>query len=191
MVQIRKNAARIGKSMIWSLVVITGSACSAPPHYVRASHYASDNDTRYENDDSRYDTRSNKDSDYRPANRYGRSIVSAARKQLGIRYRFGGKTPYQGFDCSGLVWYTHKQNGIKVPRNSYRQLQQAEPVRLSRIRPGDLLFFDLGTRKISHVAIYVGNRRFIHAPSSGKRVKYASLDNPYWRGRLVAAGRYR
>ncbi len=122
--------------------------------------------------------------------RVGLAIVRVARRQIGVRYHFGGKTPLQGFDCSGLVWYTHRQNGITVPRNSHRQLQAARPVRLSRIRPGDLLFFDLGTRKISHVGIYVGNGRFIHAPSSGKRVTYARLDNPYWRERLVAAGRF-
>jgi cell wall-associated NlpC family hydrolase len=182
MVQIRKNAALLGKSLIWSLIVITGSACSAPPHYVRARHYAAETDLRYRDNES--------DSDYRAARNYGNSIIRTAKRQVGIRYRFGGKTPYQGFDCSGLVWYTHKQNGISVPRNSLRQMQQSEPVHLSRIRPGDLLFFDLGTRKVSHVAIYIGNRRFIHAPSSGKHVKYASLDNPYWRKHLVAAGRY-
>jgi cell wall-associated NlpC family hydrolase len=108
---------------------------------------------------------------------------------LGTPYRYGGAGP-NGFDCSGLVSYAYRSAGIRVPRSSGEQFRQAEKVPLSKLQPGDLLFFRLNPPKISHVAIYDRNGRFIHAPSSGKRVSYASLDNPYWRKHLVGAGRF-
>jgi murein DD-endopeptidase len=115
--------------------------------------------------------------------------VQIARHQLGAPYRYGGDTP-RGFDCSGLVYYAYHRAGIDVPRTTRQQLRYARPVAMSRLEPGDLLFFRVSRRKPSHVGIYVGHDRFIHAPSSGKRVSYASLDNPYWSERIVAAGRF-
>jgi len=117
------------------------------------------------------------------------SIIATARQQLGTPYRYGGSTP-TGFDCSGLVSYAYHSVGIQVPRTSSEQFRQAAKVPLKKLRPGDLLFFRLSPPKISHVAIYDRGGRFIHAPSSGKRVSYASLENPYWRKHLVGAGRF-
>jgi len=117
------------------------------------------------------------------------SVIDSARKMLGVPYRYGGATP-SGFDCSGLVSYAYRSVGIPVPRTSRDQYRQAAKVSLQQLRPGDLLFFRLSPPKISHVAIYDRDGRFIHAPSSGKQVSYASLDNPYWRKHLVAAGRF-
>lgn len=122
------------------------------------------------------------------ANRQGRQIVAQARRQLGIPYRYGGANP-RGFDCSGLVHYTHRQVGFKVPRNTQRQYHAARTVSLRALQPGDLLFFKIDDSKPSHVGIYEGNGVFIHAPSSGKRVSRARLSNPYWRVRLLKAGR--
>ena len=118
----------------------------------------------------------------------GQRAVYAAYRQLGTRYRYGGDTP-DGFDCSGLVQYAYRRAGIAIPRTTHQQLRRAHPVALSALRPGDLLFFRVSREKISHVAIYAGEGRFIHAPSSGKEVSYASLDNPFWRQRFIAAGR--
>ncbi len=117
------------------------------------------------------------------------TVIGTARKMLGAPYRFGGATP-SGFDCSGLVSYVYRSAGIRVPRSSNEQFRQSAPVSLQNLRPGDLLFFRLSPPKVSHVGIYDRDGRFIHAPSSGKRVSYASLDNPYWKEHLVAAGRF-
>jgi cell wall-associated NlpC family hydrolase len=117
------------------------------------------------------------------------SVLGTARQMLGTPYRYGGSSP-SGFDCSGLVSYAYRSVGIRVPRTSSEQFRQAQRVPLQNLQPGDLLFFRLSPPKISHVAIYDRDGRFIHAPSSGKRVSYASLDNPYWRQHLVGAGRF-
>lgn len=117
------------------------------------------------------------------------TVIGTARQMLGAPYRYGGTSP-GGFDCSGLVNYAYRSAGIRIPRTSSEQFQQSNRVSLQDLQPGDLLFFRLSPPKISHVAIYDRDGRFIHAPSSGKRVSYASLDNPYWRKHLVGAGRF-
>ncbi len=115
--------------------------------------------------------------------------LAEAASMLGKPYRYGGATP-RGFDCSGLVYYAYRRAGIAVPRTTREQYRHAEHIAVSSIRPGDLLFFRIHSRGISHVAIYAGQGRIIHAPSSGKQVTYARLDSPYWRRHLAAAGRY-
>jgi murein DD-endopeptidase len=111
-----------------------------------------------------------------------------ATKMLGKPYHYGGASP-QGFDCSGLVYYAYHQAGYKVPRTSQQQYRDSLPVKRAYIREGDLLFFRI-EGKVSHVGVYLGDNRFIHAPSSGKRVAIASLDDPYWKQRLTKAGRF-
>ncbi len=118
----------------------------------------------------------------------GERAVYAAYRQLGTPYRYGGSTP-DGFDCSGLIQYAYRRAGIDIPRTTRQQLRQAQPVSLSTLRPGDLVFFRVSRRKVSHVGIYAGGGRFIHAPSSGKQVSYANLNNPFWHQRIIAAGR--
>ena len=117
-------------------------------------------------------------------------LVAHAERMLGRPYRFGGETPRQGFDCSGLVYFSHRQLGIAVPRTSHDQRRHSRAVPLASLRPGDLVFFNLSGAKAGHVGIYVGNGRFIHAPSSGKRVSVSRLDNPYWRRHLAGAGSF-
>ena len=124
-----------------------------------------------------------------PARAGGHKGLDIAAGLLGVPYQYGGASP-RGFDCSGLVYYSYRKAGIQVPRTTGAQFHYARPVQRSRLRPGDLLFFRLTSRAVSHVGIYAGNSRFIHAPSRGKRVSYGSLDNPYWQQRIVAAGRY-
>jgi len=114
--------------------------------------------------------------------------LSIARDMLGVPYRYGGATP-RGFDCSGLVYYSYRKAGIAVPRTTYGQYRQSQRVKLSSLQPGDLIFFSISRNTLSHVGIYVDGKRFIHAPSGGKRVAYASLDNPYWETRVIGAGR--
>ena len=117
------------------------------------------------------------------------TVVVTAREMLGAPYRYGGTTP-RGFDCSGLVWYSHQRAGIAVPRRSRQQMSSVRQVGMGSLRGGDLLFFSIDGRASYHVGIYVGDGRFIHAPSSGKKVSSARLDNPYWRSRFLRAGNY-
>lgn len=116
--------------------------------------------------------------------------LAIARTMLGAPYHYGGASP-RGFDCSGLVYYSYRKAGIKVPRTTREQYRQSRHVDLDHLRPGDLVFFRISRAKPSHVGIYVGGGRFIHAPSRGKRVSYASLDDPYWKVRVIGAGRFR
>ncbi len=115
-------------------------------------------------------------------------VIRHARDMIGKPYRFGGTTP-RGFDCSGLVFYSYQKAGIVVPRTTREQYQFAQPVPEDQLQPGDLLFFRLNKSSVSHVAIYVGDGEFIHAPSTGKRVTQTSMDDPFWRPRLVRTGR--
>jgi cell wall-associated NlpC family hydrolase len=114
--------------------------------------------------------------------------AAIAQSMAGSPYRYGGATP-RGFDCSGLVYYAYRKAGISVPRTTQAQYRRSQRIALANIHRGDLLFFKLAARGVSHVGIYTGNGKFIHAPSSGKRVAYAQLENPYWKQRLLAAGR--
>jgi murein DD-endopeptidase len=117
-----------------------------------------------------------------------RAAVHAA-GMVGKPYRFGGADPSTGFDCSGLVHYSFRKAGLVVPRSTDAQRRASRPVRLSELQRGDLLFFDQQGKKNSHVGIYVANGEFVHAPSSGKRVRRDRLDAPYWRRHISEARR--
>lgn len=112
-----------------------------------------------------------------------------AANMVGKPYRYGGASPASGFDCSGLVHYSYQQAGLSVPRTTEQQLRASSPVRGSNLQRGDLLFFDQEGKKKSHVGIYLGNGKFVHAPSSGKRVRTDSLDSRYWRRHLAEVRR--
>jgi len=115
--------------------------------------------------------------------------ASVAATLIGSPYRYGGASP-RGFDCSGLVYYSYRKAGIHVPRTTQAQLRNAYRIPLNQLQPGDLVFFKLDRRPVSHVGIYAGNDRFIHAPSRGKQVSFTTMSDPYWQARLVGAGRY-
>ena len=108
------------------------------------------------------------------------SLVAFARAQVGRRYRIGGTTPERGFDCSGLVKYVLDAFKVRVPRTSIEQSRvgAALPRDPAQLRPGDLLLFGRPTDGVSHVGIYVGNGRFIHASSVAGRVIESRLDRP-------------
>lgn len=118
----------------------------------------------------------------------GSEIVIRAISLLGAPYQFGGSGPTT-FDCSGLVQFVHHEIGIDVPRTAAEQYRAAAPVRLDDIEPGDLLFFRISGKRISHVAIYAGNGRFVHAPQTGRPIELRTLDDDYYRPRLAGAGR--
>jgi cell wall-associated NlpC family hydrolase len=118
------------------------------------------------------------------------SVIEVARSMLGVRYRYGGRAPEEGFDCSGLVVYSYQRAGVRgLPRSARDLERRATPVSLNALQPGDLLFFRSSGSKASHVAVYEGDRHFIHAPSSGKGVERVAFDHVYWGPRISRAGR--
>lgn len=119
----------------------------------------------------------------------GPEIARTAESFVGAPYRYGGSGP-DAFDCSGLVYFVHRRHGIDVPRTAAQQYAAATPVRTRELRPGDLVFFRLEGRKVSHVGIYAGGDRFVHAPQSGGQVRFARLDEDYFRRSFAGAGRF-
>ena len=111
-----------------------------------------------------------------------------AQTMIGKPYRYGGTSP-KGFDCSGLVFYSYKQAGVALPHSTDKQRSAARSIKLAELRRGDLLFFNQEGKKYGHVAIYVGDGKFVHAPSSGKSVLSDRLDSPYWKKHLSEARR--
>ena len=120
----------------------------------------------------------------------GQKILRTAEHQIGTPYRYGGSHPDRGFDCSGLVAWSHGRHGIEVPRTAHAQSRKASPVDPSQLTEGDLVFFRFGGQRVSHVGIYAGDGRFLHAPKNGGHVSYAALDDPYWQRHLAGAGRF-
>jgi cell wall-associated NlpC family hydrolase len=117
----------------------------------------------------------------------GARIAATAKAMVGKPYRYGASGP-RAFDCSGLVYFAHRKAGLHVPRTAETQYRSATPVPLRALQAGDLVFFRI-EGKLSHVGLYTGGGRFVHAPSSGRNVMISSLDNVYWRERLVGSGR--
>ena len=118
----------------------------------------------------------------------GERVAEEALAMLGKPYRYGGASPLTGFDCSGLVWYSFLQTGISVPRTSTDQYRAARKIALADALEGDILFFE-DEDKLSHIGIYVGGGRFVHAPATGRTVSIADLDNAYYQRHLIGVGR--
>lgn len=109
---------------------------------------------------------------------------------LGVHYRLGGRSPETGFDCSGLVAHVFERAwGLLLPRNTAGQRHVGRPVALKELQPGDLVFYNTRNRPYSHVGIYVGEGRFVHAPRPGGYVRMESVRTPYWRARFNGARR--
>ncbi len=106
----------------------------------------------------------------------------------GVPYRLGGADP-AGFDCSGLVQYVFAQYGVAVPRVVEQQYEIGDKVKDKNIKPGDLLFFSTKGSGATHVAIAVGEDRFVHAPNSRGVVRVEALTSEYWGSHYVGARR--
>lgn len=119
----------------------------------------------------------------------GVMLLRVAESRIGTPYRYGGAGP-DAFDCSGLVSYAHRELGVSVPRTAAEQFAAATPVPRQELRPGDLVFFRLSGRQVSHVGIYAGGDRFVHAPQRGGHVREASLDQEVFRRGFAGAGRF-
>lgn len=118
----------------------------------------------------------------------GEEVALRAIALVGKPYRYGG-ADLEGFDCSGLVYYIYHQLGIDIPRTAADQHRLAARVSRDELMPGDLVFFRISRKRISHVGIYVGDNRFVHAPQSGKRIVLRALDETYYTKHWVSAGR--
>ena len=117
----------------------------------------------------------------------GQRAASIAIHQVGVPYRYGGSAP-TGFDCSGLVHYSYQRAGKAVARTTAQLWNSTSAVDRRDMRPGDVLFFRI-EGKMSHVGIYIGDNRFVHAPSSGKSVSIESLSSDFYRSAFIRAGR--
>lgn len=107
--------------------------------------------------------------------------LAFALSHVGVRYKYGGNTPERGFDCSGLVrWVYNRTWGLMLPRRAKEMAQLGTEVDKSELQPGDLVFFNTLRRTFSHVGIYLGDGQFLHAPSSGGKVRVDNLDANYW-----------
>jgi len=158
------------KNAFWALVAIALlSSCSSAPKY--RSHSADTKPTR----------------DVAAAER--NEVVEYAKTFLGTPYRNGG-TSRNGIDCSGLVTNVYRNFSVSLPRTSLDQSRAGEPIERARVAPGDLVFFKTSrSQPVSHVGIYIGDGRFIHASTSARRVRIDELQSDYFRKRYVTARR--
>ncbi len=119
------------------------------------------------------------------------ALPQTAKRYLGKRYRYGGSSPSRGFDCSGFVYHLLRIYGFRAPRTASELYRLGQPVPKSHLRPGDLVFFRNTScqRGITHVGIYIGDGKFIHASSGRGQVTITGLDDLYYAKRFVGARR--
>lgn len=117
-------------------------------------------------------------------------VLLNALSLTGVRYKFGGKSPETGFDCSGFVRYVFQQAAnLTLPHGARAISQLGQSIPVDQLQPGDLVFFNTLKSAFSHVGIYIGDGRFIHAPSSGGGVHVVNMNDNYWAKRFNGARR--
>ncbi|GAB7536788.1 hypothetical protein BGC_30060 [Burkholderia sp. 3C] len=117
-------------------------------------------------------------------------VVVGALNMIGVRYRWGGNSPDSGLDCSGFVRYVFQDTlGMSLPRRAEEMSRVGEKVRVSELKPGDLVFFNTMRRAASHVGIYIGDNKFVHSPSTGSTIRVDDMENSYWVKRFDGARR--
>lgn len=120
----------------------------------------------------------------------GPELVFQALATAGVPYRRGGDSPETGFDCSGLVAHVYKEAfGIQLPHNAQAQSRIGKHITLAGLEAGDLVFYNTERRPYSHVGIYLGDHRFIHAPKPGTAVRVEDMRTAYWSRRFDGARR--
>ncbi|GGP19096.1 C40 family peptidase [Silvimonas iriomotensis] len=117
-------------------------------------------------------------------------LLLQAMSLIGVKYKWGGKTPESGLDCSGFVRYVF-QNALNItlPHNALGMSQSGRDVDRSELKPGDLVFFNTLRRRFSHVGIYLGDNRFVHSPRTGRDIEVANMGESYWTTRFDGARR--
>lgn len=117
-------------------------------------------------------------------------LIASAMDLLGVQYKYGGRSPETGLDCSGFVRYVFGHAaGLALPHNAFAMSMMGRKIPLDELRPGDLVFFRTLRKAFSHVGIYVGNHRFIHSPSPGGAVEVVDMREKYWASRYDGARR--
>jgi hypothetical protein len=118
------------------------------------------------------------------------NLTTFALGLIGVNYRYGGETPETGLDCSGLVRYVFQNvTGVTLPRTAREMSRVGDRISLHDLEPGDLVFFNTRRFAFSHVGIYLGDNRFIHAPARGREVEIATFDKRFWQKRFNGARR--
>lgn len=171
MLMLNYRNIQIAKGIVVSCLILLITACSTVPNNASVTIAASPHVNK-------------------PSETLGDIIVQSAKLQMGIPYKFGGNSPREGFDCSGLALYSHRINGISIPRQTKEQFKLGQHINRNELNSGDLLFFRTMGQSVSHVGIYMGNELFIHAPNSRKNVETETLANPYYKKRYLGARRY-
>jgi cell wall-associated NlpC family hydrolase len=126
----------------------------------------------------------------KPAGEMGEIAARTAERFVGIPYRWGGNNVVEGLDCSGFVRAVYNLCGVNIPRTAREQFQVGDAVARDELMDGDLVFFGSASNQISHVGIYVGHGRFVHAPRRGDDIKISSLDEDYFARKYRGAKRY-
>jgi cell wall-associated NlpC family hydrolase len=120
----------------------------------------------------------------------GAELARRAISLTGVRYKYGGTSPESGMDCSGLVRYVFQKTWeMDLPRTSDEISRVGRHIEMHDLQPGDLVFYNTLRRKFSHVGIYVGDNKFVHAPTAGGKVRVESMDLSYWKKRFDGACR--
>jgi len=120
----------------------------------------------------------------------GDDLIPYAKSLIGTPYHYGGDSPRTGFDCSGFVRHVfHHTRGMELPHNALGISRLGQRIKANEMRPGDLVFYSTQGSAFSHVGIYLGDARFIHAPSSGKKVEIVDMSLDYWREHYNGARR--
>jgi cell wall-associated NlpC family hydrolase len=105
-------------------------------------------------------------------------------------YAYGKQDKYTGFDCSGLTQYAYAEAGIKIPRTVKLQYEKCDKISKDALSRGDLVFFSTYAPGPTHVGIYIGEGKFIHSPTTGKKVDVSGLDNVYWQKAFISGGTF-
>lgn len=117
-------------------------------------------------------------------------LLLQAMSLLGVAYRFGGNSPENGLDCSGFIRYVFQKSlKVNLPRTSAEMARVGKSINRGELVPGDLVFFNTRGFTYSHVGMYMGNGKFIHAPRTGKNIEVANINQSYWAGRFNGARR--
>lgn len=117
-------------------------------------------------------------------------LAMQAMSVIDAQYKYGGNMPETGIDCSGLVRYVYKKAwGAELPRTAAAISEVGESIETTELQPGDLVFYNTQRRQFSHVGIYLGDNKFVHAPSKGGKVRVENMDGQYWQVRFNGARR--